>query len=120
MWHAAVPGMGRFTRHIAGMMVIKKYFCVNLLKYWYNILTGKSASKIGGLRMSVENAILTVHGMSCSHCESSIKKAVGALNGVISVMVDLGSKKVSVEFDQGKVSVDTIKATIEDQGYDVR
>ena len=32
--------------------------------------------------MSMEVKTLTVGGMSCSHCENSIKKAVGALNGV--------------------------------------
>ncbi len=65
------------------------------------------------------NEILNVEGMSCSHCENSVKKAVGALNGVHNVTVDLKAKKVSVEFDAEKVSIETIKDTIEDQGYDV-
>lgn len=69
--------------------------------------------------MANEVQILNVEGMSCSHCENSVKKAVGALNGVQHVTVDLKSKKVSVEFDSEKVSVGTIKDTIEDQGYDV-
>jgi copper chaperone len=62
---------------------------------------------------------LTVHGMSCSHCENSVKKSVGALEGVDSVSVDLKSKKVSVEYDPDRVDPDAIKETIEDQGYDV-
>ena len=66
------------------------------------------------------NEVLNVEGMSCSHCENSVKMAVGALNGVHSVTVDLKSKKVSVEFDSDKVSIGTIKDTIEDQGYDVK
>ncbi|MCX7923064.1 MAG: copper chaperone CopZ [Clostridia bacterium] len=70
--------------------------------------------------MAKEVKSLNVEGMSCSHCESSIKKAVGALNGVESVIVDLKTKKVSVDFDSDKVSVDTIKDTIEDQGFDVK
>ncbi|OGO82706.1 MAG: copper resistance protein CopZ [Clostridiales bacterium GWC2_40_7] len=70
--------------------------------------------------MGKENIIFTVPNMSCSHCESAIKKAVGKLNGVDNVLIDLGSKKVSVEYDEAKVSVDTIKVTIEDQGYDVK
>jgi len=70
--------------------------------------------------MGKENVIFTVPDMSCSHCENAIKKAVGKLNGVENVLVDLNSKKVSVEYDEGKVSVDTIKVTIEDQGYDVK
>lgn len=69
--------------------------------------------------MAREISSLTVEGMSCSHCENSIKKAVGALNGVDSVYVDLKTKKVSVEYDPEKVTAGTIIDTIEDQGYDV-
>lgn len=67
-----------------------------------------------------DNIIFTVPDMSCSHCENSIKKAVGALNGVENVIVDLASKKVSVEYDAAKVSIETIRNSIEDQGYDVK
>jgi copper chaperone len=69
--------------------------------------------------MAKEIANLTVNGMSCSHCENSIKKSVGALNGVDSVRVDLKGKKVYVEYDSEKVNIDVITETIEDQGYDV-
>lgn len=69
--------------------------------------------------MSTEVKTLIVGGMSCSHCENSVKKSVGALDGVTSVKVDLNSKKVAVEYDPEKVSIKTIKDTIEDQGYDV-
>ena len=69
--------------------------------------------------MAKEIVNLTVNGMSCSHCENSIKKFVGSLDGVDSVEVDLKGKKVSVEYDTEKVSLDMISETIEDQGYDV-
>lgn len=70
--------------------------------------------------MSTEIKALKVDGMSCSHCENTVKNAVGSLNGVVSVSVDLGGKKVMVEYVPEKVSIDTIKAVIEDQGYDVK
>lgn len=70
--------------------------------------------------MSKEIIALNVEGMSCSHCEKSIINAVGILNGVDSVTVDLLGKKVMVEYDMEKVSVETIKDTIEDQGYEVK
>jgi Cu+-exporting ATPase len=73
----------------------------------------------GGLLMSKESKILNVNGMSCSHCENTIKKHVGGLNGVDNVAVDLEAKKVTVEYDPDKVTIDTIKETIEDQGYEV-
>ncbi len=70
--------------------------------------------------MSKETLALVVEGMSCSHCENSVKKAVGALNGVYNVAVDLVSKVVTIELEPEKVSIDTIKDTIEAQGYDVK
>jgi copper chaperone len=67
--------------------------------------------------MSKEVSDLIVNGMSCSHCENSIKKSVGALNGVDSLKVGLKGKKVTVEYDPAKVTLKIIKDTIEDQGY---
>ena len=70
--------------------------------------------------MSIEVKTLKVEGMSCSHCENTVKKAVGALNGVESVIVDLEGKKVRVDFNSEKVSIETIKEVIEDQGYEIK
>jgi len=67
----------------------------------------------------MEKAIINVEGMSCSHCENAVKKSVSALDGVNSVSVDLKGKTVTVEYESSKVSLDRIKAEIEDQGYDV-
>ncbi|MNR43516.1 Copper chaperone CopZ [compost metagenome] len=65
----------------------------------------------------MSNVTLTVEGMSCGHCVSSVEKAVGGLGAA--AKVDLQSKKVAVEYDESKVSLNDIKAAIEDQGYDV-
>jgi copper chaperone len=70
--------------------------------------------------MAKEISNLTVDGMSCKHCENSVLKAVGSLNGVDWVKVDLAGKKVVVEYDPEKVDYNTIRATIEDLGYDVK
>lgn len=67
----------------------------------------------------MEKTVLKVKGMSCSHCEKAIKKAVGALNGVGEVTVDLKKKTVTVEYEVLKVSIDSIKNEIADQGYEV-
>lgn len=67
--------------------------------------------------MTVAN--LDVRGMSCSHCEHSVKTSVGSLPGVSSVQVELKTGKVTVEYDPKKVELKVIKETIEDQGYDV-
>lgn len=69
--------------------------------------------------MSKAVKTLTVNGMSCEHCVKAVKGAVGGLNGVSSVDVDLKGKKVAVTFDEEIVTTASIKDAIEDQGYDV-
>ncbi|HYH02318.1 MAG TPA: copper chaperone CopZ [Bacillota bacterium] len=70
--------------------------------------------------MAMETAVINVEGMSCQHCVNSVKNAVGALNGVQGVEVDLKGKTVTVGFNTEFVSLATIKETIEDQGYEVQ
>jgi copper chaperone len=67
----------------------------------------------------MEKATLNVQGMSCDHCVKAVEGSVGELNGVSSVKVNLKSKTVDVEFNNQEVSLDKIKETIDDQGYDV-
>lgn len=60
---------------------------------------------------------LLVEGMSCGHCEKAVKRALGELDGVKNVQVDLATKKVEVE---GENLVDSVlKEAIEEAGYDV-
>ena len=63
---------------------------------------------------------INVDGMSCQHCVNTIYEAVAKLNGLYSVKVELENKRVIVDYDPERVSIDTIKATIEDQGYNVK
>lgn len=62
---------------------------------------------------------LDVRGMTCGHCESSVKGALEGLNGVIDVKVDLSTGKVEVKYEDAKVSVSDMRSAVEDQGYDV-
>ncbi|MDQ0859883.1 copper chaperone CopZ [Bacillus sp. V2I10] len=68
----------------------------------------------------MEKMTLNVKGMSCGHCIHSIEGSVGELTGVTNVKVNLDSGTVSVEFNPNEVTLDKIKETIDDQGYDVQ
>ncbi|MEH7417592.1 copper chaperone CopZ [Neobacillus drentensis] len=68
----------------------------------------------------MEHVTLNVSGMSCGHCVKAVEGSVGELQGVKKVSVDLSNGKVDVEFDTNLVSLDKIKETIDDQGYDVK
>jgi copper chaperone len=67
----------------------------------------------------MEHVSIDVKGMSCEHCVKAVETSVGVLNGVDRVEVHLTEGKVEVEFNPEQVSVQTVKSTIEDQGYDV-
>jgi copper chaperone len=65
----------------------------------------------------VQKVTLKVEGMSCGHCVNAVEGAVRKLGA--SGKADLQAKSVTLEFDESKVSLEAIKAAIEDQGYDV-
>lgn len=63
------------------------------------------------------NITLHVKGMSCGHCVHSIEGALREIGA--GATVNLGESTVSAEFDESKLTLETIKQTIEDQGYTV-
>jgi copper chaperone len=64
-------------------------------------------------------AVLTVPDISCEHCERAIKGALTPLQGVQRVAVDIPGKQVQVEFDQSRVSVEQMKAILQEEDYPV-
>ncbi|HZG69916.1 MAG TPA: copper chaperone CopZ [Chondromyces sp.] len=67
----------------------------------------------------MEKVLLNVGGMSCQHCVKAVEGSVGKLAGVDNVNVHLDKGQVDVKFDSNVVTLDKIKETIDDQGYDV-
>ena len=67
----------------------------------------------------MQTVTLKVQGMSCGHCVSSVEGSVGGLTGVDEVKVNLAEGLVDVAFDESQVSLDKIKETIDDQGYEI-
>ncbi|MBJ6362588.1 cation transporter [Paenibacillus sp. GCM10012307] len=64
------------------------------------------------------NLALNVAGMSCGHCVNSIESALKEVG--VEGKVNLADGIVAVAFDENKVTIATIKETIENQGYDVK
>ncbi len=67
----------------------------------------------------MENITLDVKGMSCGGCVNSVKRVVGAIDGVAQVDVVLETGKVSVSYDAGRAQPEQFKAAIRDAGYEV-
>jgi copper chaperone len=60
----------------------------------------------------------TVTGMSCGHCEKTVREAAEQVPGVSSVVVDLQGGRATVSFDPGATTPAAIAAAITEAGYD--
>ncbi|MBQ9708369.1 MAG: sulfite exporter TauE/SafE family protein [Firmicutes bacterium] len=67
----------------------------------------------------VQVAVIPVEGMFCNACENRIQGALMGLPGVKSAEADFTKGQVRAIWDPDKVSVETVKKTIEDEGYKV-
>lgn len=57
---------------------------------------------------------IEINGMSCGHCVMHVKNALAEVEGLTVLQVEIGKALV-----EGNASDETIKAAVEDMGYDV-
>lgn len=62
--------------------------------------------------------VYAVSGMTCGHCKTAITNSVSALDGVISVDVDVATGKVTVTTG-GEPDDAAIAAAVDDAGYEL-
>jgi copper ion binding protein len=67
----------------------------------------------------METITLTAPDISCAHCQATIEREVGSMNGIQTVSVDVPSKRVTVSFDPAEVSEGEIVARLDEEGYPV-
>ena len=67
-----------------------------------------------------ENITLNAPDISCGHCVSAIQTRIGGLEGVQSVAASAETKNVDLTFDPSKITLETIKAEMDDEGYPVQ
>ena len=68
----------------------------------------------------VQKLQLKIGGMSCSFCVASIEKAMGRMNGVHRVSVNLAHEEALIEYEPAKVAPDRLKEILLELGYTVR
>lgn len=66
----------------------------------------------------MSSVTVTVTGMTCGHCASSVREEVGGIPGVTGVDVNLDSGQVTIDSD-GQVDPAAVKAAVEEAGYQV-
>ncbi len=63
--------------------------------------------------------ILPVRGMTCASCVSHVESALKEVPGVASVTVSLGTERATIQFANGGVPIERLRAAVQDVGYDV-
>lgn len=61
---------------------------------------------------------IKVEGMSCGGCVKNVTGVLTALDGVEAAQVSLEQGNAQVRFDPAKVSVEALRAAVEDAGFD--
>ncbi len=69
--------------------------------------------------MAGTHVVLNVPSVSCNHCKMAIERAVGALDGVNEVLVDVADKTVAIDFETASVTLESIEAAVAGEGYEV-
>ncbi|HHU90520.1 MAG TPA: heavy metal translocating P-type ATPase [Clostridiaceae bacterium] len=81
----------------------------------------ESVVKAGyGIQEDNENKreiILPISGMTCAACVKAVERAIGKLEGINEVSVNLATEKAKVVYDSSKVRISQIKDVIDKAGY---
>ncbi|WP_210238855.1 heavy metal-associated domain-containing protein [Cohaesibacter sp. CAU 1516] len=60
---------------------------------------------------------LSITGMHCSHCVSTIEKALKAMPGVLTVEISLATEKATITFWQGRTDPEALAARVTELGF---
>jgi len=62
---------------------------------------------------------MKINGMTCAACAQRIEKVTAKLSGVSEASVNFASEKLTVSFDEEKVSLEEIQKAVDSAGYQV-
>ena len=82
--------------------------------------TVDGADPIEVVAAATETAQLDVSGMTCGSCAVTVKTALRRVDGVSLVEVDVDADRVTVTYDPGKTSADSIAEAITHAGYEAK
>ena len=63
--------------------------------------------------------LLKVEGMTCQHCVQTITDALGKIDGINKVAVDLDKKEVQVDYNEQRTSLQQISDKIVEVGFEL-
>lgn len=63
---------------------------------------------------------LNIEGMHCTGCSTRLEKVLNNIDGVENAQVSLDEKMAEIKYDETQVSLDKIKETIKDAGFEAK
>lgn len=63
--------------------------------------------------------IYTIEGMTCASCSSAVERVTSRLPGVLSSSVNLTTGKLTIEYEEGKVTPDLIMEKVKKAGFGI-
>ncbi len=107
------PMIGSLAMSISSVSVVLNALTINLFKVKRkDEIIKKEEKKMNQITLSVE-------GMMCNHCKAHVENACKKVAGVEDAQVSLADKNVIVSY-QENVSVEEIKKSIQEAGYEVK
>jgi len=106
------PMFGAAAMGLSSFCVISNALRLNFIKVNKNKSNTNNSSNKEGLIMKI-----TVKGMMCSHCESHVKKALEAIDGIVSATANHEESLVTIETSK-TVEEALIKSAVENAGYE--
>ena len=66
----------------------------------------------------MDEVTIKVEGMSCGGCVNNVTGVLKALAGVDDAQVSLESASATVRYDPARVSIEALRAAVENAGFD--
>ena len=131
--------MGERVEREASLVSARQQFLLIAVSFWV-LYTGKvhscrkyicgykkrkegismpSPRKESSLKESIMKKVMNIEGMRCPHCSSNVEKALCAVEGVKSAVVDLAAKTATVEAEDSVVDA-ALEAAVDDLGFEVK
>ena len=68
----------------------------------------------------MKEIISNIEGMHCEGCSSRLERVLNNLDGVENAKVSLADKKAIIKFNENECTLEKIKESIEDAGFEVK
>jgi Cu+-exporting ATPase len=79
----------------------------------------EEVTTVSGKNIKTRKISLTITGMTCASCATTIEKALSEKTGVDQANVNLANEKAFIEYNPNKVTLKALINTVSNVGYDV-